>query len=61
MTTGTYLVDNESFKVTDGWLRPANAHRLLKGSWTGTTEFVELPDNIEETVLRGGVSSLGPL
>ena len=49
MSTGTFLENNESFKVKD-------AHRLLKGSWTGTTEFVELPDYLEETVLRGGVS-----
>ena len=61
MTTGTYLADSKSFKVADDWLRPANSHRLLQGSWTGTTEFVELPDYNEETVLRGGASSLGPL
>ena len=68
--TGTYVASGKSFKVTDDWLRASNAHRLLEGSWTGTTVFNELPDYIEESMIpdkcesgniRGGVSSLGPL
>ena len=61
VTTGTYIADGESFKVTDDWLQRANTHRLFKGSWTGTTKVVELLDYIEESVLRGGASSLGAL
>ena len=33
-TTDTYIADGESFKVTDDWLPPGNAHRPVRGSWT---------------------------
>ena len=39
VTTGTYTLSGEGFKITDDSLKPGNAHRLLKGSWTGATEF----------------------
>ena len=61
VTTGVYVDDGEQFKVTDDWMKASNAHRPLRGSWTGSTSFVELPDYIEETLVRGGVSSLGVL
>ena len=48
-----YVDDGEKFKVTDDWLKPSNAHRPLRGSWTGSTSFVELPDYIEEPLVRG--------
>ena len=42
-------------------MKSSNAHRPLRGTWTGSTSFVELPDYIEETLVRGGISSLGVL
>ena len=56
-----YVDDGEKFKVTDYWLEPSNAHRPLRGTWTASTSFVELPDYIEETLVRRGVSSMGVL
>ena len=50
VTTGTYVENGQNFKITDDWLKPGNAHRLLKLSWTGTTKFQEIPEYIEETV-----------
>ena len=70
VTTGTYTLGGEGFKITDAWLKPSNAHRLLKGSWTSATDFYEIPEYIEDTVnpvnfendtMSGGASSLGPL
>ena len=29
-------------------------YRPFRGSWAGSTAFAELPDYIEETVVRGG-------
>ena len=50
VTTGTYPLSGEGFEITDDWLKPSNAHRLLKGRWTGATEFHEIPEYIEETI-----------
>ena len=70
ITARIYIVSGEGFKITDDWLKPGNAHRLLKGSWTGVTEFQEIPEYIEDTIapnksesnnIRGGVSFLGLL
>ena len=61
VTTGVYVDDGEQFKITDDWMKSSNAHLPLRGTWTGSTSFAELPDYIEETLVRGGASSLGVL
>ena len=68
VTSGHYVVDGVACRVTDDWLRSGNAHRALKASWVGRTEFSEFPDYVEETVhtssgsrdlpLCGSISSL---
>ena len=50
ITSGTYIISGDKFKITDDWLKPGNAHRLLKASWTGSTTFHEIPEYIEETM-----------
>jgi hypothetical protein len=67
ITNGTYSDNGEGFRITDDWLRPNNTHRLLRCSWTGTTEFQEIPEYMEESIVAnktiggkicGGVMSL---
>ena len=32
----------EAIQIIDDYTQPSNAHRLLKSSWTGRTDFQEL-------------------
>ena len=59
VTTGSYTDTGERFKITDDWLRPSNAHRLLRCGWVGTTEFQEIPEYMEESLDQGSVEQGG--
>ena len=50
ITVGVYTLTNQKFRIIDDWLKPNNIHRLLKGCWTGTTDFNEIPEYIEESI-----------
>ena len=69
VTQGVYSDTGERFKITDDWLQSSNTHRLLRCSWTGSTEFCEIPEYIEESVgqvdvseddFRGGARPIAP-
>ena len=49
MTQGVYFDTKEAFKIIDDYTQPSNAHRLLRSGWTGSTDFHELPEFIEES------------
>ena len=46
ITRGKYFIFGKTFKIIDDWTTRANAHRLLEGSWIGTTDFRELAEFI---------------
>ena len=41
-TSGKFI-NGDFFDVTGGWTSGSQAHRLLKGDWTGRTEFSVAP------------------
>jgi hypothetical protein len=67
VTEGVYSDTGEGFRIVDDWMKPNNTHRLLRCSWTGTTEYQEIPEYMEEAIIQsktgrehicGGVHSL---
>ena len=42
ITREKYFAFGKTFKIIDDWTTRANAHRLLEGSWIGTTDFREV-------------------
>ena len=47
VTKGVYVRTGKEFEVIDDYTVGGNAHRLLQGVWTGTTEFRVAEDYIE--------------
>ena len=47
-TRGKYFASGSSCKSIDDWTIRANAHRLLEGSWIGTTDFREVAEYIDD-------------
>ena len=45
---GTYFASGKPFKIIDDWTARANAHRLLEGSWIGTTAAREVAEYIDD-------------
>ena len=39
ITRGKFLDTGRTFKIIDDWTVRANAHRVLEGTWLGTTDF----------------------
>jgi hypothetical protein len=48
ITRGKYLSSGRTFKVIDDWTVRANAHRVLEGTWLGTTDFREVAEYIDD-------------
>ena len=48
ITRGKYFASGKTFKIIDDWTTRANAHRLLEGSWIGTTDFREVAEYIDD-------------
>ena len=65
ITKGKYFAFGRTFKIIDDWTTRANAHRLLEGSWIGTTDFREvaglIDDDSDEDQEEERKTELGPL
>jgi hypothetical protein len=48
VTRGQFLDSGRTFKIIDDWSVRANAHRLLEGTWLGTTDFRETSECIDD-------------
>ena len=48
ITRGKFIASNKTFKIIDDWSVRANSHRMLEGSWIGTTDFREASEFIED-------------
>jgi hypothetical protein len=48
VTRGKFFASGKTFKIIDDWTVRANAHRLLEGSWIGTTDFREVAEYIDD-------------
>jgi hypothetical protein len=48
ITRGKFFASGKTFKIIDDWTTRANAHRLLQGSWIGTTDFREVAEYIDD-------------
>ena len=48
ITRGIFFASGKTFKVIDDWAIRANAHRVLEGSWMGTTDFRETSEFIDD-------------
>ena len=48
ITRGKYFASGKTFKIIDDWTTRANSHRLLQGSWIGTTDFREVAEYIDD-------------
>ena len=48
ITRGKYFASGKAFKIIDDWTTRANAHRLIEGSWIGTTDFQEVATYIDD-------------
>ena len=42
ITRGRFIGSSEEFQITDDFTKQASAHRLLRATWVGETEFREL-------------------
>jgi hypothetical protein len=48
ITRGKFLDSGRTFKIIDDWTVRANAHRVLEGTWLGTTDFRESTECIDD-------------
>ena len=48
ITRGKFFASGKTFEVIDDWTIRANAHRVLEGSWIGTTDFRETSEFIDD-------------
>ena len=48
ITRGKFFASGKTFKIIDDWTTRANAHRMLQGSWIGTTDFREVAEYIDD-------------
>ena len=48
ITRGRYFNSGKAFKIIDDWTVRSHAHRMLKSSWIGTTDFRETVECIDD-------------
>ena len=48
ITRGKFFNTGKVFKIIDDWTVQSHAHRMLEGSWIGTTDFRETVECIDD-------------